>query len=145
MKKFLPLIVVALLFDSCQKTDQLTWVEKRLVGSWFYTDVDFTPRWSFRKDITKDYFGQILTFNEDFSFSLENSETGETNVGVWQANQVNGFSSNQQSDQVIASYEMAGTGEIIQMVWDDLCVSKNRINTAYQDKDGYYQFELKRF
>ncbi|MBI3135817.1 MAG: hypothetical protein HYZ14_14160 [Bacteroidetes bacterium] len=148
MKNYLPLFILFVL-AGCQQTDQLTYTEKRVVGSWFYTDVDFTPRWGFKKDITKDYFGDVLTFKNDFTLVYENKDQGLTGNGVWQVNQVNttnsGTNQNSWTDQVVASYENAATGEITQLIWDNFCVNKNRINAGNSDKDGYYTYELKKF
>lgn len=148
MKNLVPFLLLSLLI-SCQQNNDLTYTEKRLVGSWFYNDVDYTPRWSFKNDITSDYFGDILTFNDDFSFMYENNVTGELYQGVWQVNLTStansGSNSGQNSDQVIASYENTGTGEIIQLVWDNFCVTKNRITAQNSVQDGYFNFELKKF
>jgi len=148
MKNLLPLFILTILI-SCQKADQLTYTEKRLVGSWFFTNVDFAPLWSFKKDITNDYFGEILTFNNDFSFSLENTVTNEIFQGVWQVNVITGFNNNANSseytEQVIASYENITSGETEQLVWDDFSLSKNRINANNLAKEGSYTFDLKRY
>lgn len=143
---FLFLIVVLV---SCNKTSQLNYTEKRLVGSWFYTNVDFTPRWGFKKDITKDYFGQIISFSEDFTMTIEDSQQGTSFSGVWQLNQVNSYSAqsktNSWNQQVIASYDNTQTGNIVQLVWDQISVSKNRINAQTSTDDGYYTIQLKKF
>lgn len=148
MKYALPLFFLFLAI-SCQKADQLTYTEKRVVGSWFYTNVDYTPRWSLKKDLTKDYFGQKLTFNDDFSFSLEFTQTAEVFQGVWQLNQVNTYNGNTNANswtnQLIISYENNQTGELVQLVWDQFSVTKNRIMANNSGKDGFYCYELKRF
>ena len=146
MKNFLPFIFLALIV-SCQKADKLTYTEKRVVGSWFYTNVDFAPFWSFKKDITKDYFGQILTFNNDFSFTLENTVTNELFQGIWQVNVSSNSNGNvnQLSNQLITSYQNTTSAEIEQLVWDNFSVTRNRINANGRDKVGSYQFDLKRY
>ncbi|MBK9590570.1 MAG: hypothetical protein IPO32_03370 [Crocinitomicaceae bacterium] len=146
MKNLIPFLLLGVLV-SCQKTDELTYTEKRLIGSWFLTNVDYTPRWSFRTDITGDYFGQIMTFNEDFSFQFENTATGIVSQGVWEVNQVNAFNagnnSNQWTDQLVISYTDT-TNTIIQQVWDNFCISKNLLNADNTVKDGHFQYQLKR-
>jgi len=135
---------------SCQKEGKLTYTEKRLIGSWFYTDVDFMERWSLKKDdVTNDYFGDILTFKNDFSFMYEDSDAGLVFEGVWQVNQVSTYNSGSNSssmvETLIASYKNTVTGEIIQLVWDDLWVNKTHIRSNNSDKEGHYTFELKKF
>ena len=147
MKNLIPFLLAALII-SCQKTDELTYTEKRVVGSWFFTNVDFYPRWSLKEDITSEYFGQKMTFKDDFSFEFQNTLTGQVSQGVWQVNQVQSFNSansnGQWSDQLVISYSDS-TNTIIQEVWDNIYVTKNILNGDNLVKDGHYQYQLKRF
>lgn len=147
MKNLLPFLL-AVFIISCQKTDELTYTEKRVVGSWFFTNVDFYPRWSLKKDITGDYFGQMMTFNDDFSFEFKNTTTGQVSEGVWQVNEIQSFNSGnnsgQWSNQIVISYTDT-TNKIIQEVWDNLYITKNMLNADNLVKDGHYQYQLKRF
>ena len=146
MKIVLPFIAVFLLI-SCNKQDQLTRTEKRLLGKWFYTNVDFKPLWGIKKDITSDYFGQTLSFENNFFMSLENTQTNELFEGVWQVNEqlVTNNQNGTINQQVIASYAHPTTGEITQLVWDSFTVYRNKIVANYSTKDGSYSLELKKF
>lgn len=147
MKRLVPFLVLFLLV-ACNKEDKLTYTEKRLIGAWFYSNVDYRPNWGIKKDITKEYFGQILTFDTDFTLSLENSQTNEIFGGVWQVNQqiVNNNNNNSAfNEQVIASYTNSLTGEINQLVWDNFTIYRNRIVANYSAKEGTYYLELKKF
>lgn len=140
------LFLVLLGLVACNNSSKLTYIEKRLVGTWFYTNVDFNPKWGFRKDITGDYFGVELEFKNDFSFVRNDLELNLTSTGVWQVNQAIATTNNNQtsSDQVVFSYQLNSGGEITQEIWDQFCVNRNKINGTYSTKDGFYQIELKR-
>lgn len=148
MKKIVFFLGVLTIAFSCNNTGKLTYTEKRLLGSWFFTNVDFAPRWGFKKDITKDHFGEKLTFLSDFTMFYEDTEAGTNYDGVWQVNETTNIDSDGSSTpsyQLFASYENPLTGSITQLVWDNINVGKNRICARNETQDGFYTYELKRF
>jgi len=149
MRNYILFSVLILFLISCNKEDNLTWTERRVVGSWQYDDVNFTERWKIgHEDITADYSGITLTFNDDFTMTSVNSLTGETLSGIWEINIVetynSGTGSSAAGEQLIASLSNDLNGEVTQLIWEDFYVNKERIQTRHDDKEGYYTFRLEK-
>lgn len=147
MKKIiLPLAFLALV--SCSKDDQLTPTERNVIGAWNYEEVRFTETWSFGSDdLTAGYSDITLTFYDDFTVTTLNTQTMETQTGIWEVNLVESYDNNggtNWGEQLIASLASDQTGEITQLIWENLAVNKRRMNCSHNNKEGWYHFRLEK-
>lgn len=146
MKNVLLLSILTFLI-ACNNQSELNYYEKRMVGNWIYTDVDYRPNWGFKEDVTGDYFGVELILNNDKSLQINNLVNNTVETGVWQVNMINASNIDGNGSivcQLVISYEQANSGQIVQEVWDNINVTRNKVVGYRQEKDASYCYEIKR-
>jgi hypothetical protein len=146
MKRALPFL--ALLFlAGCQQIQKMTPTERRLVGEWQYTNVDYWPLWGFKEDITNEVDHLLLQFNEDFTMTLVDPELNESYTGIWEVNIVSVSGPNNtvnSAEELIASASNDITGEVIQIIWENIGVTNSRIDADHDTKDGSFIYRLRK-
>lgn len=146
MKKVLPLLALMFL-AGCQQIQKMTPTEKKIVGEWRYDNVDFWPIWGSKDDITNELDHLVFQFSDDFTMTLLDLDLNESYSGIWEVNltTVSGSDgSSNASQELIASLSHDATGEVIQIIWENLGVTNSRINATHDSKDGYYSYRLHR-
>lgn len=146
MKKVLPILSL-ILFTACQQIQKMTPTEKKLVGAWKYDNVDYWPVWGSKDDITNELDHLVFQFNDDFSMTMLDTDLNESYSGIWEVNLTNvsgSDGSSNSSQELIASLSHDITGEVVQIVWENLSVTNSRINACHDHKDGYYTYRLRR-
>lgn len=142
MNKIL-LIVVAGLFvlTGCVKEGELNYTERRIVGEWYYETVRVSQGWG-NDFITDQYHSIYLRFNSDFSFNYTDDYLGMTGTGVWDLTDT--YNGEYSSDEIFISFTDDETGELYQIVFENISVTKNRINAQFRDKNTLYTYHLQK-
>lgn len=130
-----------LAFTACQKEDNLTFTERRVVGTWNFEKVKVYDRWSFNTDeITSDYDREYITFNNDFTAIYEDLETGEIFSGVWNLTENN--SGDYCVSNIFASFTNDETGDLMQVIFEDISVTKKRLRAQFENKEERFNYLL---
>jgi hypothetical protein len=146
MKKVLPIIFLILL-TACQQVQKMTPTEKKLVGEWQYDNVDYWPLWGSKDDLTNEQDHLVFQFNGDFTMTMLDLDLNESYTGIWEVNITSATGSEVSSNatqELIASLSHDVTGDVVQLIWENLGVTNSRINATHDTKDGYYSYRLRR-
>lgn len=141
MKQIVPFFIGSiLLLSSCQK-DQLTFLERRVVGEWTYSSVKYIDQWSvFGEDQTDDYKDITLTFYEDFSAKSVDANTGVCYEGLWDLTETS--TEDTGVNNLFVSFKNKETGELKQLIFEDCSIGTKKIRSRYQGNDGIYRYVL---
>lgn len=139
MKKWIPFLAVfaALLsLVSCEK-DGLTYLERKIVGTWEFDRVTENGR-----NITNEYKQQEVTFNADFSAKYVDDQAGIIYTGVWDL--VRNNANETTTNSVFASFTNPATNEVMQLVLGNAGINRNRITGNFRDGFTNYRYRLER-
>ena len=140
IKNRLILFLFGLLFlSSCVKEGELNSTERRIVGTWYYETVIFSDGWG-SELITNQFHSIYLQFNSDFSFIYSDDVTGTTGTGVWDV--VDSYNGDNSSNQIFISLTDDESGELSQIVFENISVTRKRMSATYQDHKTYYHYDL---
>ncbi|MBK8926875.1 MAG: hypothetical protein IPM74_13430 [Crocinitomicaceae bacterium] len=146
MKKlFLPLLTLVLL--SCNNNAQLNHIEKKMLGSWHYSKVEYKPNFGFNQNFTDTYSDITLQFNSDLTVTLSNDKTLESYSGVWEVNDVMVPSSDGSTEfcyELIASLSDDISGTAMLIIWENLNVTSSKITATHNTQDGWYTYKLRK-
>jgi hypothetical protein len=146
MKKVLPILTLILL-TACQQMQKMTPTERRLVGEWQYTNVDYWPNWGLKDDITNEVNHLLFQFNDDFTMTLVDPELNESYSGIWEVNIVSVAGPNNSvnsAEELIASMSNDLTGQVIQVIWENIGVTNSRIDAQHDTKEGSFIYRLRK-
>jgi hypothetical protein len=134
------LFVAAMAFflGSCQK-EGLTNYERKILGEW---EFDKVTRNGF--EINNDFKGDFIQFNSNFSTTYLDDPTGDSYTGVWEMIIDNSGSDDECSRSVFASFTHDVTGEIKQVVLNNVRRSKKRIVANFQEDFRSYRYVLQK-
>lgn len=144
MKKLLPFLFLGLIV-SCT-TNKPTITEKRLFGTWQFDEVEYFPWFGTKDNLTGVYENTQLTFFNDYTVVMINHATNDVYTGIWEVNIVsipNGQNVSS-AEQMIASLSHDITGDVVQIIWENLAVTRSRIRSTHDDKEGTFQFRLRK-
>ncbi|MBL7897603.1 MAG: hypothetical protein JNJ99_03625 [Crocinitomicaceae bacterium] len=135
------------LLSSCDQSQKLTHTERKLIGQWEYDKVEYFPYWGFKENQTNEFESLQLEILKDFTITMQNSNTGEIYTGVWEVNIINLPSSNGNNmvaEEFIASLSGNISGEVIQIIWENIAVDNSRIRADHDDKQGIFNYKLRK-
>ncbi|WP_070137688.1 hypothetical protein [Crocinitomix algicola] len=137
--KLLFFVLGVFLFASCTKEGELNYRERKLVGTWYYETVRVSEGWSSQK-ITNDYHAVYLTFNADFSFDFRDEINEIYGSGLWEMTET--YDGEYASDEIFISFNDDLTGDLYQIIFENISVTKRRVNAVYQDGSTRYNYTL---
>ena len=144
MKKGIQILVIfmAFLSISCEK-DGLSYEERKLVGTWEYTKVKFTKKWSIKtSDLSSDYRDYELKLREDFTAKYIDFQTGDNYTGLWDLSQI--CTDEDVVTTVFISLSNDVSGEVMQLIFENATLSKRFLRGVYQSKEGQYRYVLEK-
>jgi hypothetical protein len=128
---------------SCTKQGQLTPQERRLIGTWSYTKVKFFERGKLSSyNLTKEYSDTKLTFKEDFTATFVDEESDEMYEGVWDI--VTNQTGETATNSLFVSLTSSFSGEVKQVIIQDICLNNKRLTGNYSSSDGVYNYVLEK-
>jgi hypothetical protein len=128
---------------SCTKQGQLTPQERRLIGTWSYTKVKFFERGKLSSDnLTDEYSDTKLTFKEDFTATFVDEESDEMYEGVWDI--VTNQTVETATNSLFVSLTSSFSGEVKQVIIQDICLNNKRLTGNYRSSDGVYNYVLEK-
>jgi hypothetical protein len=128
---------------SCTKQGQLTPQERRLIGTWSYTKVKFFERGKLSSDnLTNEYSNTKLTFKEDFTATFVDEESDEIYEGVWDI--VTNHTGETATNSLFVSLSSSFSGEVKQVIIQDICLNNKRLTGVYSSNDGVYNYVLEK-
>jgi hypothetical protein len=128
---------------SCTKQGQLTPQERRLIGTWSYTKVKFFERGKLSSDnLTDEYSDTKLTFKEDFTATFVDEESDEMYEGVWDI--VTNQTLETATNSLFVSLTSSFSGEVKQVIIQDICLNNKRLTGNYRSSDGVYNYVLEK-
>lgn len=133
-------IVVGLI--SCQK-EGLTYTEKRLLGTWNYTKVNFTKKWSLKSnDLMHDFAPISISFYSDFTARYIDAKKMDTLNGVWELTENCG--EEESFDNLYVSLQNVASNELKQLVFEDCSITNGRLRSTYQNSEGLFRYVLRK-
>ncbi|MBK9191552.1 MAG: hypothetical protein IPM77_08565 [Crocinitomicaceae bacterium] len=147
MKTSLLFLLTGLLLFSCDQSQKLTYTERKLIGEWEYDKVEYFPNWGFKENQTNEFEQYQIEILKDFTITMQNTMTGEIYSGVWEVNIISLPSSNgnsQVAEEFIASLSGNISGDVIQIIWENIAVDNSRIRADHDDKQGIFYYKLKK-
>jgi hypothetical protein len=128
---------------SCTKQGQLTPQERRLIVTWSYTKVKFFERGKLSSDnLTDEYSDTKLTFKEDFTATFVDEESDEMYEGVWDI--VTNQTLETATNSLFVSLTSSFSGEVKQVIIQDICLNNKRLTGNYRSSDGVYNYVLEK-
>jgi hypothetical protein len=128
---------------SCTKQGQLTPQERRLIVTWSYTKVKFFERGKLSSDnLTDEYSDTKLTFKEDFTATFVDEESDEMYEGVWDI--VTNQTGETATNSLFVSLTSSFSGEVKQVIIQDICLNNKRLTGNYSSSDGVYNYVLEK-
>jgi hypothetical protein len=147
MKSTLLFLLSGLVLFSCDQSQKLTFTERKLIGEWEYDKVEYFPNWGIKENLSDEFANYQIEILNDFTITMQNLSTGETYSGVWEVNIINLPSSNGNSaaaEEFIASLSENTSGNVIQIIWENIGVDNSRIRATHDDKEGLFNYKLKK-
>ena len=127
-KTLVALALAGFLF-SCKKSNELTFAEKRVLGTWQMEKVGFNAN-LFRNGSNKhaNLEGHLFTFNEDFSASMSDAEGNPLQSGSWELTR--------DSNDLVVYLDGEG------LLMNALQSTRKRLRACTTAKEGTYRYKL---
>lgn len=136
-------LFIGLFVLGCAKEGQLTWTEKRMLGTWTYEKVKVYDDWSISGDrITDEYEGISITFYSDFSVEMIDLNNAQSFSGIW--NITESWSDDESSNHLFASLQENESGELRQLILENLSVTKKRMSASFDDNHQRFNYWLRK-
>jgi|GEM_PF-7059658 len=136
--------------NSCRKSDNLTFVERRAVGQYKFEKVTVNRDFLNTDNVTQEYNNMILQLNDEKEAAIIDQNNGVTYLGKYDivtqptANYTDDEGNTSYSDNhtIIIDIKSPGRGTSFHWVGENATITKNKIRFKAQKSDGKYKFRL---
>lgn len=149
---FLVFLVSSLILSlsSCIASGSISNVEAKIIGTWEFDEVKFRPDGDISySDYSDGFQGSSVTFKEGGILEAYDRDLDTIASGFWYIDYYEEYDNEGDTKKTI--YYMVGTLDIPELdiendlFWDELSVSKSKLNAIEKDKKGgRYRYKLKR-
>lgn len=147
---FLFISSIILAFSSCSGSGFTSDMESKIIGTWEFTEVKFRPDGkAFYSDYSNGFQGSSVTFKEGGILEAYDKDLDTLATGNWYIDYYEEYDSD--GDTKTTIYYMVGTLDIpsqnifTDLLWDELSISKNKLNAVEKDyKGGDYKYKMVR-
>jgi hypothetical protein len=92
--------------------------------------------------LTDEYSDTKLTFKEDFTATFVDEESDEMYEGVWDI--VTNQTLETATNSLFVSLTSSFSGEVKQVIIQDICLNNKRLTGNYRSSDGVYNYVLEK-
>ena len=142
MKHFILFFIGISILSGCLKNNELTYHEKRLVGKWFYSEVEYRERWGSLKkhSLSNDYIGSFFMLKDDFTVTYYDKLKESNYSGQWEL--VESYNEDDSENVLILSLANDLTHEVKQLIFENTNVVRRKITAHYRTNEEIFYFKL---
>jgi hypothetical protein len=142
MTKLLLFLSLPLILLSCLKDGELNFIERKVVGDWYYSEVIYRDNVNFfnKQDLSVEYEGSFFTFYADKSVTYFDAFAEETFEGQWDL--VENYNSDYTTNTLVVSVVSNESDELKQIIFENFSVTNRKMRGNYSTNTGNYTYCL---